>query len=351
MNFDLSEDQVLLQDGITEMLKSELSLDHLREAVYTKNPFKPELWQAINEFGLLGLLVPEEFNGSEFSLLEAIISVQQAGRALLPLPLTGHLMTTLALVNCDNAEIQSSLLPALASGELVATASFENTLRAEESRDCCLQWVEYAADADLLLVCSQGDGVGLVDLRRINAEIVDAESVDLSRPSAHICFPRECIQPLTGVSIQSLMSAWRLLLAADSWGVSRFMIDTTVEYAVTRKQFGRLIGEFQSVKHPLAEATLVHKFSEPMLWSAASLWGGDQRAFHEMALLSKAHITETSVVAIRECIQLMGAYGFAWESDLHLWLKRAISNAGQLGAPRDSRRELAEMRGWMSCGS
>jgi len=124
------------------------------------------------------------------------------------------------------------------------------------------------------------------------------------------------------------------------------MLEATCEYALTRHQFGRPIGEFQSVKHPLAELAMVHRFSRALIWFAARAWQRGDDGWEEWALLCKAHVTEQVCALTRQCVFLMGAYGFAWESGEHVWLKRALFNFSYLGGATELRRRLAALRGW-----
>ena len=347
MNFELTVDQRSLASSIAEMLKSELTPELLREIAYGSQAFSRILWNAISLFGLPGLVVSENFGGAGLGFIEAVIAIQQAGYTALPAPLQQHLVATLVIQNSCNETLKQQWLPKLASGNIIAGCGFETT--SSISRDatrCSLPWTGFSKDADVLLVSSLEKGIGIVDLRDTDVSMSETSSIDLTRPSQHVVLPRDAIQTLAGPTSQNVESAWRILLASDSWGITQYVLNTTCEYANTRRQFGRLIGEFQSVKHPLAEAAMNHKFAESLLWSSASQWESANAGYEESALLCKAHVTELAISTIRVCIQLMGAYGFTWESDLHLWLKRAMFNAHHLGSPAETRSMLATVRGW-----
>jgi alkylation response protein AidB-like acyl-CoA dehydrogenase len=92
--------------------------------------------------------------------------------------------------------------------------------------------------------------------------------------------------------------------------------------------------------------TVVHEFSRALVWDAASAWNSRLERAREAALLCKAHVGQQAVEISRRCVELMGATGFAWEEDHHLWLKRAQMDGMLLGASMEIRALLAESRGW-----
>ncbi|MFI4894630.1 MAG: acyl-CoA dehydrogenase family protein [Phycisphaerales bacterium JB058] len=222
------------------------------------------------------------------------IIAERCGDAALPLPLAGPLLSTVALVEHGDPEQQTRWLPGLIDGSVLGSVGFVTGAVREENEQIQCSWVLFAKHADLLV----------------------------------------------------LVDAGRVLLAADAWGIACRMLETTRQYAISRKQFARAIGEFQSVKHPIADMAVVHEFSRALVWDAANAWDGRSEAVTEAAMLCKAHITAHAVEVSRRCIELMGATGFIWEEDHHLWLKRAHLDSALLGSPMELRSLLARSRGW-----
>ena len=339
IDFGLSEEQKLLENTVGEMLRREVSDDILRKRVYSESHIDRNLWSVLNDSGITNVLVDETLGGAGLGLLEAALIFEQAGTRALPLPLFGHTLATIALTEAFDPEAQTAL-ERLSSGNIVATTGFE---RPGEGGAEPLQWVEFAKFADSLLFVGKKSVTFISDIS--GASSVFSRGTDLTRPCWHLEGPfGESLE--LGVARERIIAAGRILLAADSWGIGRKVLKSATEYAVTRKQFGRYIGEFQSIKHPLAELAVKHEFSRALLWKAASAWQSQDSDWLEWSLLCTSHITELALAMSRQCIFSMGAIGFAWESDMHLWLKRALFNSIHLGSPKELRRELAGLRGW-----
>lgn len=341
MNFELSAEQKMLEEAVTKILREEISAERLRSSVYGEPAIDLPLWKELNNTGLTSVLLPESMGGAGLGLLEATLVFEQAGRAALPMPLLGHTLAALALRDSDTNHLSDDLRNGLLNGESIATCGFGGK---DEDGRTRLDWVEFGSLADLLILVTDREVAVIDDKSRCRMEFADG--TDLSRPCWHLQIENIDETMTLSTSPEKLTGAARILLAADSWGIGKFMLETAVEYAVTRKQFGRLIGEFQSIKHPLAELAVAHEFSRALLWQAANSFDAGEDDWREWALLCKAHITGLVVTMARQCIFSMGAMGFSWESDMHLWLKRALFNSIHLGTPLRLRQALAALRGW-----
>jgi alkylation response protein AidB-like acyl-CoA dehydrogenase len=131
-------------------------------------------------------------------------------------------------------------------------------------------------------------------------------------------------------------------VACDSLGVSRAMLDATVAYAKVRSQFGRPIGSFQAVKHQCADMLVGISVTEELVRAAVDdLAAGDPRA-SVSASMAKAHAGATAVEVAGTAMQLHGGIGYAWESGVHVYLKRAVLDRALFGSPGHHRRLLAE---------
>ena len=127
------------------------------------------------------------------------------------------------------------------------------------------------------------------------------------------------------------------------------MLDSAVNYTLTRVQFGRLIGSFQAIKHTCAEFLLDVELAKSGAYYAAAAATDSTDDFAQVASLAKAGSSDTFMRSAAQCIQLHGGIGFTWEQNTHLWYKRAKSSEVFLGTP-DYHRELM-MQSWISSGA
>ena len=346
MDFELSEEQLLLEDVLEKLVREEWGPEASAQFAYGDEPLSPDLWKHAVELGLPGLLVPESLGGAGLGLVEASIAAERCGDSALPLPLVGQLLSTVALVEHGDPEQQTRWLPGLIDGSVLGSVGFVTGAAPEENEQIQCSWVPFAKNADLLVLVDLGGEVGLVDTHAHDLTFREIDAADLTGRYWNVEIDASAVGWLPGSDPSRVVDAGRVLLAADAWGIARRMLETTRQYAITRKQFGRAIGEFQSVKHPIADMTVVHEFSRALVWDAANAWDGRSEAATEAAMLCKAHITAHGVEVSRRCIELMGATGFVWEEGHHLWLKRALLDSALLGSPMELRSLLARSRGW-----
>ncbi len=133
------------------------------------------------------------------------------------------------------------------------------------------------------------------------------------------------------------------MLAAEQLGVAQWCLDTTVEYAKTRRQFARPIGSYQAIKHRLADLWVAITEARAVSRYAADCLATDDPDTPVAAALAQAFCGPVAVKAAEECVQLHGGIGFTWEHPAHLYLKRAKSSAIALGSADRHRMALAKL--------
>jgi alkylation response protein AidB-like acyl-CoA dehydrogenase len=133
------------------------------------------------------------------------------------------------------------------------------------------------------------------------------------------------------------------LLASEQVGVAQWCLDTTVAYLKERRQFGRVVGGFQSLKHRLADLyTLVEQARAAARYAAATL-AEDDPDQEVAASVAQAYCADVAVKAAEECVQLHGGIGMTWEHPAHLYLKRAKADQIAFGSPGAHRARLGEL--------
>ena len=311
------------------------------------------LWKALAaDLGLAGLLVPEELGGAGATAREAGAVLEELGRACAPVPfLTSAVVATTTLQACEGDEARS-LLGALAAGERTAAlvvplsaavdAALPQVTLADDHLSGSVRSVAGAIEADVLLVPADG---GLYAVAREDAGIAPVSSLDMARQVADISFdgaPAQLLAADAGSAVRSGLVAGAALLASEQAGVARWCLEETVAYLKVRRQFGRVVGGFQALKHRLADLYAeVESASAAARYAAAALAAGEDVpvATHVAA----AYCGDVAVHAAEEAVQLHGGIGMTWEHPAHLYLKKAKADQLAFGTPGQHRAALAPL--------
>jgi alkylation response protein AidB-like acyl-CoA dehydrogenase len=311
------------------------------------------LWKALAaELGLAGLLVPEERGGAGASAREAAVVMEELGRAVAPVPfLTSAVIATTVLLDAE-----ADLLAALAAGERTAALAVPLSTAPDGAFPAAqadaggrltgvITSVAGAIEADVLLVpATTGDGVAVYAVPASAAGIVPVVSLDMTRQLADVTFDGvagELVVADGEPAVRRALQAGAALLASEQLGVARWCLDTTVAYLNDRRQFGRVVGGFQALKHRLADLyTGVESANAAARYAAAVLAAGDPDVLVATAV-AQAFCADLAVTAAEEAVQLHGGIGMTWEHPAHLYLKRAKADQIALGTPGAHRASLA----------
>lgn len=361
MNFDLSDEQRLLEDTLDKFLANECPLSRVRELFDAEDAFDPALFRGLGELGVLGMLLPEEFGGGARELLDLVVVAEVMGRRATPGPFLEHVLAALAIDRAGSPAQRERWLPSLASGELRASLAISEP-GAPDGGWCAEQWelepqgtlsgvkqfVPHARGADLFVVGLRGGGLAIVEADRKRVEIERLEGLDRTRRFDRVVFRNAACDPLArGRAVaHALLDAGLVLLAADAHGGGVACVDRAVEYAKTREQFGVKIGSFQALKHQLADMALEIHPTRGLVWFAAHAFDRFPDQAPAAAANAKAHLAERFVQVARRCVEAHGGIGYTWECDVQFWLKRALYDWAMLGDPHLHRRRTADLLGW-----
>lgn len=310
------------------------------------------LWRAVaGELGLAGLLVPEAQGGSGASAREAAVVLEELGRFVAPVPfLTSSVIATTVLLDSD-----SELLRQLASGERAAALAVPFStapdtvvpvVRADGGRlHGEVGKVAGAIEADVLLVPVVSDD-GWTVYATSEATVTPVTSLDMSRQVADVRFDGVAAEPVVTDALQAVRRALRAgaaLLASEQYGVASWCLHTTVEYLRQRRQFGRIVGSFQALKHRLADLYAGTESAAAAARYAAAALAADDPDLPVAAAVAQSYCGDLAVRAAEEALQLHGGIGMTWEHPVHLYLKRAKADQIGLGTPGRHRAALAEL--------
>lgn len=336
------------------------------------------LWKSLTvELGLAGLLVPESLGGAGASAREAAVVLEELGRAVAPVPyLTSSVLALAALgavpgvvpgegddVAAGSAEAarqggddRRGLVAALATGERTATlvlplgtspSSFAPLEPVGTGLTGRVTSVAGALEADVLLVPVAGQaGVELHVVDAADASVEPVTSLDMTRQLADVAFDRAASRVVVddaGDAVRGALGLGAALLASEQVGLAQWCLDATVAYLGERRQFGRVVGGFQALKHRLADLyAMVEQARAAARYSAATAAAADPDA-EIAASVAQAYCADVAVRAAEECVQLHGGIGVTWEHPAHLYLKRAKAEQIALGTPDQHRAHLAEL--------
>lgn len=325
------------------------------------------LWAALAEdLGLAGLLVPEEFGGAGATAREAATVLRELGRAAAPVPfLTSAVIATRALLRSLDGPGDGAvrdLLTRVATGETrVAVAlpwhldrwTGESGVSAADGvLTGRLDGVADAAGADLLLVpTGHGPGAELHAVERDAVTVTEVPSFDMSRPLADLRLDGAAGTLLasgTGAveAIDRALLEGVALMASEQTGLMDWCLATTVDYLGVRRQFGRIVGGFQALKHRMADMHVALVGAEAAARYAAVVLAEESPDVEIAAHVAAAACGPAAVDLAEECVQLHGGIGMTWEHDAHLRLKRAVSDDLALGTAATHRARLAELLGF-----
>jgi len=295
VDFRLSEEQDSIRELAREILSAELDADRLRAAERSDDWTDAALWQRLAEANLLGVAVPEPHGGMGFGLEALCVLLQEAGRALAPVPLHATATAALALARAGTPTQQAAWLPGVAAGSVALTAALE----AADSDDAAAPAARAARDGDAWLL--SGAKRAVPALHRAGRVLVPAATEEgvgifLLDPSARgvettrhrtstgeplfdlaLCDARVPHAELLGEDAKSGDGVARWLhevalvgLCALQVGVSERALEITTAYVAEREQFGGPIGAFQAVQHRCADAYIDLESMRWTTWRAAS---------------------------------------------------------------------------------
>jgi alkylation response protein AidB-like acyl-CoA dehydrogenase len=345
MHFALTEEQEALREaarGFLRELPGPASMAEVGAA------YDPGLWERlVGEQGWPAILVPAQAGGWGFGLVELAVVFEELGRAQTPCPLLGVSLAIVALRANGDADQQERWLGELAQGVL-ATAVLSPGVTAESVeggwvlRGTARRVID-AVDATFFVVHTP-QGWLIVPREALPEAPRVLPCLDPTRPLADVCFDgARCGAEarLPGTRLGPVLQQAALLLAAEQVGGADFMLETAVEYAKVRRQYGKPIGSFQAIQHLCADLLLqVESARSAVRYAAWAVEAGSADAARAVRT-AKATASEAFFQAAGEGIQVHGGIGFTWEHPCHLYFKRARAGLSLLGEPSAHREAVA----------
>jgi alkylation response protein AidB-like acyl-CoA dehydrogenase len=375
MNFELGEEQIMLKNSAREFLDKECPKKHVRAMMDDEKGYSPELWKKMANLGWQGLAFPEEYGGVGSSFLDLIVLLEEMGRALLPAPFLATVVQSgRAILLAGNEQQKKDYLTKIANGDLIVTLALTEANGGTEAADITMKakpandgfvlngrkmFVSDAHVAEayvvvartrntarkengitLFLVDAKANGIKVEKLKTMSGEKLCAVDFDnVSVPAANVLGIVDKGWP---VLKQVLEEA---IIAECAWmtGGARWVLETTIEYAKSRIQFGHPIGTFQAIQHKLANVAVEVEGCTSLTYYAA--WTATENSPNRAlaASMAKAWVSDSYKHATFEGVQIHGGIGFTWDHDMHLYFKRAKHGELVFGDADYHREKVAQL--------
>lgn len=355
MEFGLSESQHILKDTARKFFAGECPIAEVRRLMETDNAFDQSLWQKMSAQGFTGIIFAEDLGGMGLGVVELALLMEEAGYALLPGPLLSTLWAGSLIDACGSEQQKQKYLPGICSGQTRGAVAFLENGASWNIKDLKLSgssgklngtklFVSDAASADLLVVAG-ADGVYLVPAGASGLKITPMRGMDLTRKIYSVQFSDTLAEKLSGNSagLSCALNIATVALTAELAGGMQRVLELTVGYAKTRKQFGKPIGSFQAVQHMCADMYLETESVRSSAYYSA--WALQENAADASVAVSiaKMYASDAARNTGNRGIQVHGGMGFTWENDAHLYYRRAKASETMLGDATFHRERIAQM--------
>jgi len=366
--FTITEEQQMLRETTRQFLEDKVPASVVRELMESHDGFDRTLWNEGAELGWHSLGIPEEYGGVGYGFAETAVVIEELGRALFPGPfLSTVVMAANAILLAGSEDQKQDLLPGIAAGErIVAMALFESPhgvtgsdiampavkVGSEWTLSGTKRYVPFGNVADTLIVAAVADsGLSLFlvpsDAAGVHVQVVP--TLDATRRETEISFDHVEAKLLgdegsAGPVVERVLLLANIALSIEQIGGAQWCLETAVEHAKTRYQFGRAVGSFQAIKHMCANMLVgVEHGKSAAYWAARNT--DDEDETKVASPMAKSVCSAAYVAAAGDTIQILGGTGFTWEHDIHLYLKRAKSTSLMFGGTRRQRSLLADALG------
>jgi alkylation response protein AidB-like acyl-CoA dehydrogenase len=375
----LTEEQSMLRDSARGLISDKAPVSHLRQMRDAKDAigFSRDLWKAFADMGFSGLLVPEAFGGSGLGCVEAGVVMEEIGRTLMPSPfLATGVLAASALSRGGSDPQKSQYLPKISEGSLLAALAVDEGAK-HRPLQTAMQAVRsgngfrlkgekaFVVDghtADLLIVAARtagnaGEAKGLtlflVDPKTKGIAIERTAMVD-AHNAARIVFDNAEVDAdgvlgevdQGGALLEGLLNIGRGAVASEMVGLSEEVFGRTVGYLKERKQFGKLIGEFQALQHRAAQLYIDIEITRAAVLKALQALDNHFDKAAGAVAVAKARAGSTATLAVQEGVQMHGGMGMTDQFDIGFFMKRARVCQELFGDSNFHADQLARMKNY-----
>ncbi|MBV8820037.1 MAG: acyl-CoA dehydrogenase family protein, partial [Acidobacteriaceae bacterium] len=331
--------------------------------------FDAKLWSKMAEQGWMGIIFSEDYGGFGLGYVEMAAVLEEMGRALLPGPYLSTLLAGSIIEYAGSEDRTKKFLTAICKGEAKSTLAFlEESVSwsprhfgmkaRRESNGYVLtghkRFVPDAAVADFLLcaaMVAHEPAIFLVPCDAAGFNARPTPAMDGTRKLYEVMFdsislPEDALLAKGSLAVAAIEHGFgiaKIALVAEMVGGMQRLLEITVEYAKTRKQFGRPIGQFQAVQHMCADMLLLTESSRSAAYFAAFARNEGLPEAASAVSVAKAYASDAYREVGNRAIQVHGGMGFTWENDVHLYYRRAKGSEISFGDANWHREQLAKL--------
>ncbi len=361
-----SEEQVMLMDVAREFCRTKSPIAVVREHLETESGYDANLYREMVELGWLGVAVPEALGGAGLGPNALVPVFEAIGKSMLGTPLMSTTLALQLLLRAANSAQLEHWVPGLVEGQVGTVALLDNGDWGAEQPTMALDdegvlwgdkyFVTDAHVADAFVVVAlhrKAPALALVCADDLKPNTLTPHTlIDQTKRAAAVDFSGVQVAQshiITGEKVASALRDLRLigalLVAAEATGTTAACMDSTVEYLNTRKQFGKLIGSYQALKHPMVDVLVSLDSARSFIYHAATLVGEESLSVDaEVACrMAKAQASEALRFASDRAVQFHGGMGFTYECDAQLYIRRAQWSQQQFGDAQQHRKQLATL--------
>jgi acyl-CoA dehydrogenase len=362
-----SDEQAMILDSARDFCRDKSPVTAVRALIGSESGFDASVWQEQIALGWAGLAIPEQYGGSGLGVGSIVSVAEQMGRHLLATPLLSSTLAAQAILRAGNEAQREAWLPRLAAGSAGTLAILDNEDWGDSCTRCKLEpvgggyrlkgekwYVTDAETAEIFVVVAEldGDPVLVLVARDASVSITPHTLIDETKRASKIDFSACQVEGQAILKTGNFEEVFRdikllgaLLVAAEAAGSAGACLDTIVEYLNTRKQFGRLIGSYQALKHTTVNVLTEIDSARSHIYNAASLVGGEKLGVDaEIACrMAKAQASDTLAFAGDRAVQFHGGMGFTYECNAQLFIRRAQWAQQHYGDALHHRKRLATL--------
>jgi len=371
-----SDEQAMLLDSAKSFCSHKSDINAVRSLLKSDSGHNPDVWQEMVALGWTGIAIPEQYGGFAMGLGSMVPVIESMGRHLLGTALITSTLAAQAILRGGSEAQREKWLPKIVAGTVGSMAlldnedwgsklcgvSTANSSSSDSSSKIVLSGkkllVADATVADFFIVSINHSGnpaLAIVEASQLAANAISANTlIDETKRAATVDFSGvtlspDALLPQSEQALKDIRLIGALLIAAEATGTSAATLDCIVSYLTSRIQFGRLIGSYQSLKHPTVDILLQMDSSRSLIYHAATLLDkgpeiGPLEGDTEVACrMAKAQATETLLFAGDRAVQFHGGMGFTYDCDAMLYIRRAQWAQHQYGDAQHHRLHLARL--------
>jgi len=376
MDYELNEEQRILQKAAADFLKKECPKELVRSLDDSDEGYSPQLWRKMAELGWMGLMLPEKYAGSEWSFLDMAVLLEEMGYNICPGPfIPTTILGSFPLLKAGSEDQKKAFLPEVARGDLILTMALTesdggyepSTLKVKAVREgdewvidgtklfvpdalvadyiLCVARTSETPDPEtgltIFLVKAKPAGVKVTPLKTISKDKQCEVTFDNTRLDADsVIGPVDQAWPI----VKAVLDRAAVARSAETLGAMRATLDMTLSFVKEREQFGRPIGSFQSIQHYLADMWLDILGTRNLILQAAWKLSTDEPADREVSM-AKVRAGEMGRKVTTVGHRIFGAIGFTMEHDLHLYHRRTVAADLAFGDSHFHHEQLAKSLG------